>query len=327
MSAQELRDILEAELAELSDCDGSDVTDDLDQSYTTEKFRDYENVGDICNDEEEASCLDNVEEWQELMSSAAQVEERIQGMMISLSDNFESLIYSRVDDVGREMQIPDAQLNRSDTISSSAVELCCSSAINSARDHPLRTTQSDRGSNILSISYCEHEEVDSQEIDMITFEELKDLMNFIIEAVERSAPINTIQLPKIGRRTIDLSSLPQEIKDENDDHIRFIGEDGHIRHNQEMKDKKDDHIRFIGLDGRIMDISESSHSESSDFIKQSQQSIINERALNATADILRHEAVVASERIQARKEVLWERKRIMEEELRTHRVEVASVRY
>ena len=303
MSAQELRDILDAELAELSDCDVSDETDDLDQSYITEKFRYYENVGDICTDEDETSCLDNVEEWQELMSSAAQVEERIQGMMISLSDNFETLIYSGIDDVGHELQTHDAHFNLPDIVCSSAVESCCYSVVKNASDHPLRTTQSYHDSNILSTSYCEHEEFGAQDTDVITLEELKVLMNFVIEAVERSAPINIIQLPKIAHRAIDFSSLPQEIKDDNDDHIQFVGQDGDN-----------------------LDVSENFLPDSCDYEIQTQQSIINERALNATADVLRYEAVVASERILARKEVHRERKKIMEQELLAHRVDVSVVR-
>ena len=303
MSAQELRDILDAELAELSDCDVSDETDDLDQSYITEKFRYYGNVGDICKDEDERSCLDNVEEWQELMRSAAQVEERIKGMMISLSDNFETLVHSGINDVGHELQTHEAQFNLSDIVRSSAVESCCYSAVNNASDHPLRTTQSYHGSNILSTSYCGHEEVGAQETDAITLEELKELMNFVIEAVERSAPINRIQLPKIAHRAIDLSSLPQEIKDENDDHIQFVRQDGDN-----------------------LDFSQNFHQESRDFEIQTQQSMINERSLNATADVLRYEAVVASERILARKEIHLERKRIMEQELLAHRVDISVVR-
>lgn len=303
MSVQELRDLLEAELAELSDCDELDASDDLDWAYDNAEFRSYEKRADsgLHSDVEKVSSLDDIEEWQQLMRSSAQVDERIQGMKISLADDFESLSFSRFDRASSKSQINDSCHGVTDTTTSTLVESCSNSAINNTADYSLLAVNPSDCDSISDFMATDEEGV--LKIDMITFGELKELMNFIIEAVERSAPIITIPLAKAVCDAIDKSDLPKEIRDENEDYISDLV-----------------------LYQTTSDSNPTSYPGGNYFELQTRQPMDSEKALNESAEILRYEAALAKEKSLAWKGQLLERKRIIEEELREHRSCLASVR-
>ena len=87
MSSQSLRDILDAELAALSDCDDDELYEE-DLELSTTSYTGTATVEDSPFSSDVTDKTRSLDEWQLLIDSSEQAERRFQSMSVILSDGF-----------------------------------------------------------------------------------------------------------------------------------------------------------------------------------------------------------------------------------------------
>jgi hypothetical protein len=261
MSAAELRELLEADLALLSD----DEEDDSLEDFTQHEIKE-ENKFDSFHEFTITELSGSNEDWKHLMESAALAEARFQGLEKSIINDQDDQALS---DCKQVLYFP--------TVDYSAESLYDSELI------------LDPSQNVEDI-----------EIDMTLIIELKDLMNSMIEAVERCAPI--VPVPHLERKAVvvDLSLLPQ----------LHIDDDNGISY-------RDSVMNTSRMNNDTISVEE----EESEM----QSSLLRQRELEDTEAKLRNDENAANNEALERRKNMVERKRVMDEELRLLKKERALV--
>lgn len=258
MSAAELRELLEAELALLSDNEDDDSLEDFIERETKAEngFNSYH--------ESAITELSGVNEvWSHLMESAALAEARFQGIEKSIINDQALSDYKQV--------FYSPLVNYS---------------VKAANDSEV----------ILDPSL----NVENIEIDMTLITELKDLMNSMIEAVERCATIVPVSHLERKFIVIDLSLLPQ----------LHIDDDNGISY-------RDSVVNTSRLNNDVI-----SAEEEADM----QSSLARQKKLNDAEQKLRNDAKAANHEALERRKNILERKKLMDEELRQLKKERALVK-
>jgi hypothetical protein len=259
MSAAELRELLEAELALLSDDEEDDSLEDFTQ-HESKAENDFNNYHESAITE-----LSGVnEDWNHLMESAALAEARFQGIEKSI--------------------INDQALSDYKQVLYSPIE---NSSIKAANDSEVILDPSQNVENI--------------EIDMTLITELKDLMNSMIEAVERCAPIVPVSHLERKVIVIDLSLLPQ----------LHIDDDNGISY-------RDSVVNTSRLNNDVISAEEEE--------AEMQRSLARQRKLDDAEEKLRNDAKAANNEALERRKNMLERKKLMDEELRLLKKERALVK-
>ena len=198
MSSLSLRDLLDADLAALSDCDDADDSElYATSSDGTVTFEDSIFSSDVTDE------IKSPNEWQLLIESSEQAEQRFESMRISLSDDF-----SRAGEHQRFEAKPAVSLRSqaSSDISNhdSTISWCVNDFNVSSKNLRLEYLMND-------MRYSEGQEDEDLRTEVI------ELMNSMIEAVLGSALIigaPLLQL-KLIPQVIDWSLLPQMLQDDN----------------------------------------------------------------------------------------------------------------
>ena len=318
MSNQDLRDLLEAELAEISDSDG-DLSDDCldyynlgihDGEQEPVGFADGIDYGDV-----KSLHIQDIEEWQQLIESSQQMEARICGLQ--LSDAVQRPINSE-ENVGYESITSSKSraglktssrtlIDQSDTLLDKAAAdngtPSCSIVSETSGDsiNMVYVTPSEESADGYGNKYFEEpnlswlEKDDQQNVpgqDSIDFEELRELLKYMVDAVERSAPIVLMPRLEVRQTVVDFSLLPQLILDTDSD---FVPTQSHSCEDDEV-------ATFIRENDADIDLS-----------------LRSQQVLKDSVDSLRAEADFAKSEANDRKEKLRERIRLMNEELREFR--------
>jgi hypothetical protein len=235
------------------------------------------------------------------------VEERILGLTVNLAGGFnDNLSYvldaqPSISDRNHE----DVKGNHAAASSGSIINSDGDDVLdyNQGRAHQMER-QREEGSNMGKQNSEQNEarnshgsEEDSEESGREINSELKELLVYMIEAVERSAPI--IKMPvHIPRETvIDLSLLPQ-----------IIGDDDSFPTNRTSRVE-------VKIDDYLI--------EEAEFVV----SKMRQEELKDAAESLKNEADLAAQNDRIRKIQMQERKARMEAELKAHKKDEASVRF
>jgi hypothetical protein len=201
MSSQSLRELLDAELAALSDCDDAELTDEDSDIYATS----YD--GTVAGEDglfsrdvtDETKSLD---EWQLLIQSSERAERRFQGMRFSLNDDLNRPGKGQRFEVEPAIGLPI----QTSSIDDPSIFLGPNNLNVTSVEENLRPTY------VLQVVECCEGQVDG---DLRA--EVIELMNSMIEAVLSSAPI--IRAPlwqfKSIPQAIEWSSLPQILQDDD----------------------------------------------------------------------------------------------------------------
>ena len=282
MSTQSLRELLESELAALSDCDENDLSDD-DLDYGAVGIcENYRNLvalrSDIDDGDDKLSSLD---EWRLLMESSEQAERRLQNMEMSFNNCL-------VEEDER-------------TIRNTPVDTCAGDLVHFPASHSVDDVTFGGGHQIEIdlISSTDYEQNDEN-----IMVELLELMQCMIEAVERSAPIINAPALKPALTSIDWSQLPHVIGEED----VFTG-NSNLTVNKELVTPYFDVI-----------------SNSSGDVERAKQSTERQQQLKATEDNLLLDANSANQKATILKQRLLEKKQRMEVELGALKRDQSSVR-
>ena len=201
MSSQSLRELLEAELAALSDCDDAELTDKDSDLYATS----YD--GTVAGEDglfsrdvtDETKSLD---EWQLLIQSSEQAERRFQGMRFSLNDDLSCPGEGQRVEVEPAIGLP----SQTSSIHDPSIFWCPNNLNVTSVEDNLRPA-----CVLHVVECCEGQEDGELRTEVI------ELLNSMIEAVLRSAPITRAPLLQFKSipQAIDWSSLPQILQDED----------------------------------------------------------------------------------------------------------------
>jgi hypothetical protein len=286
MSSQSLRELLDAELAALSDCDDAELTDEDSDLYATS----YDGTvagedGFFLRDVKDET--KSLNEWQLLIQSSEQAERRFQGMRFSLNDDLSRPGKGQRVEVEPAIGLPSQTVSIHDP----SIFWCPNNLNVTSVEENLQPVN-----ELHVVECCEgHEDGDLRA-------EVIELMNSMIEAVLRGAPITRAPLLQFKSipQAIDWSSLPQIFQDED----AFCNASASSSHLNFAADRTYD-------DG-----------------DDEQSKIIIERKiqLKIAEDNLLLISNKASEVALQRKVELVERRRRMEEELGLYQREKSSVR-
>ena len=315
MSTQELRDRLLAELDKLSD-DEADL-DPISYLYPDGFSEGILSEPPVESIDEKLLYLDDIEEWQQLMKSAVQIEERFHGFEISLTDNFDSLSNQMPETVAeteaqtRTDDNADDKTDRKSLHEGKTDSKAVLGYIGGRADVPLSALRNFKGDGAENMNQKENqdqnddEKKETDEQNRINIAEIKELIDFMTEAVERSAPILSVPILEARQTAVDWSLLPQMIGDYDDSEIP-------------LQNATETDENLYRNDGNNLNDINGDH--------ELQLSMQRQDVLKDSAEILRVEAEIAEQKAADRKMVLQERKRLIEEELASVRRDTASVR-
>ena len=289
MSSQSLRDLLDAELAALSDCDDDELYADGSELCTTS--HDGTSTAEDCPFSSDVTDkTKSFDEWQLLIESSQQAERRFQSMNVMLSDGFyrtEKHPQSEVESTtGIQYQASSNGSNHDPTISwylDNLTSACVEE--NLQPDHLMP-----------NVGYGAKLEDENLRAEVI------ELMNSMIEAVLSSAP--TVRAPLLQLQltplVVDWSLLPKMLQDDKelDDTVVSFSE--------------------LNIATGITDDDEDD--------EQSKNIIERKIQLKMAQDNLLLISNRANEVALQRKAELLERKRCVEEELGLFKKETSSVR-
>jgi hypothetical protein len=201
MSSQSLRELLDAELAALSDCDDAELTDEDSDLFATS----YD--GTVAGEDglfsrdvtDETKSLD---EWQLLIQSSEQAERRFQEMRFLLNDDLSRLEKDQRVEVEPVIGPP----SQTSSIHDPSIFWC-----------PNNLNVTSVQENLRPAYVLHHVECCEGQQDGVLRAEVIELMDSMIEAVLRSAPITRAPLLQFKSipQAIDWSSLPQILQDED----------------------------------------------------------------------------------------------------------------
>ena len=276
---------MEAELAALSDCDEDDDSfDNLDLGIRAVDSTGIAGCGFSIEAEDEETNIGSLDEWKLLLASSEQADQRFQGLQLSFADRFDDADCSEVTDQDGSPNERDSHIRNG--LVSAFDDESHSGAI--ASFHGLDEFDSFSAKSVAVDGICEI--LDQEEI----MEELKEIIQYMIEAVERSAPIIKASVLKSVVTVIDLSLLPQIIGD--DDQTEKISAMSSSREYDSFSDIK-------------------RYSENNENDVQAKRTAeINMRLSEAENNLLT-DADSATEKALQRKKLLHARKLQMEEEL------------
>ena len=282
MSAESLRQILEAELAALSDCDEDDDTyDNLDSGDEEVDSNRSIRYGLSIDEETNIASLD---EWKLLLASYEQADKRFEGLQLSFTDGFDGVVRSQVTD---QDESPNKSAGQKRNALVSAIDdESYGSPI--ASSHRLDVCESVSTKPVAVQEVCETAD---QEAIM---QELKEIIQYMIEAIERSAPIIRASVPKFAVTVIDLSLLPQ-----------LIGDDDQTKEIASISSSREYNL-YSDLN---------SYSESNGNNVQAKRTAEINTRLSEVENNLLTDADSAIEKALQRKKLLQARKLLMEEEL------------
>jgi hypothetical protein len=292
MSTQSLRELLDSELAALSDCDDDDSNDD-DLDFAAEgSCKNDRNVRDLRSEADDGdNILSSLDEWRLLMESSEQAERRLQNMKLSFNNG-----------LSEESEPLAVVLTRSVAEDTCVVDLDCF-----PDSHPADDVISTAGRQIISdVTPTKG----NQQDDDIIIKELLDLMDCMIEAVERSAPIIRAPTLKPVWTSIDWSQLP---------HV--IGEDDVI-----VEDSASSGILNVANSEEVVVPYIEATSYSTVNVELAKRSTEMQEQLKTAADNLLLDADSANEKAMRLKQLLHDKKRRMEDELGALKRDQSSVR-
>lgn len=290
MSSQSLRDILDAELAALSDCDDDELYEE-DLELSTTSYTGTATVEDSPFSSDVTDKTRSLDEWQLLIDSSEQAERRFQSMSVILSDGFyraEKHSLSEAESaIGIQYQASSNGSNHDPTISWYLDKLA------SACIEDESLLPNDLTPNMGYVEVLEDENLRAEVIE---------LMNSMIEAVLSSAP--TVRAPllqlQLIPQAVDWSLLPKILQDD------------------------------IVLDDTVVSFSELNNAagitDDGEDDEQSKNIIERKIQLKMAQDNLLLISNRANEVALQRKAELLERKRCMEVELGLLKKETSSVR-
>ena len=292
MSTQSLRELLESELAALSDCDEDDSIDD-EVEYGTKGLSKIDRILEAPKSDVDDgdNILSSLDEWRLLMESSEQAERRLQNMELSfnncLRDETEPLAVASIRSTAEDSFVVD--LDRFPD------------------SHPADTVIFAGGRQIISDVTTTN--VNQQDNDAIT-KELLDLMHCMIEAVERSAPIIRAPALKPVMTRIDWSKLPN-----------VIGEDDIIEEDNASS----------GIANLVNSIAQvapyiDATSYSSGDVERTKRSTEMQEQLKTAEDNLLLDADSAQEKAMQLRKRLHDKKMRMEDELGALKRDQSSVR-
>lgn len=204
MSSQSLRELLDAELAALSDCDDAELTDE--DSHLCAASYDGTVAGeDGLFSRDVTDETTSPDEWQLLIQSSEQAERRFQGMRLSLNDHLGWTERGQRSEAEPAIGLP-SQTSSDISKHDPTVFWCPDNLIVTSVEEKIRPA---------CVTYAvEHSDVQE---DSNLRAEVIELMNSMIDAVLCSAPIirdPLLQFKSIPQ-IIDWSSLPQILEDED----------------------------------------------------------------------------------------------------------------
>jgi hypothetical protein len=292
MSTQSLRELLESELAALSDCDDDDSVDD-DLNYAAEGLcksdRNVEVLKSGVDDGD--NVLSSLDEWRLLMESSEEAERRLQNMKLSF------------DDCLLDENEPVAVVSTS----SAAEDTCVVDLDRFPASHPADEVIFTAGCQIISDVTATK---DNEQDDDIIKKELLDLMDCMIEAVERSAPIIRAPALQPVLTNIDWSQLPHLIGEDD-----VIGEDSASSSILNLMNSKEQVVPYIDAT-----------SYSSGDVERTKRSTEMQEQLRTAEDNLLLDADSANKKAMQLKQRLHDKKQRMEDELDALKKEQSSVR-
>ena len=203
MSSQSLRDLLDAELAALSDCDDDELYED-DSELCTTSCNGTTTVEDSPFSSDVTDKTRSLDEWQLLIESSEQAERRFQSMSVMLSDGFyraEKHSQSEAESaIGIQYQASSNGSNHDPTISWYLDNLASACVEEGLLPNDLTP----------SMGYGEVLEDENLRAEVI------ELMNSMIEAVLSSAPIVRAPLLQLHLipQVVDWSLLPKILQDD-----------------------------------------------------------------------------------------------------------------
>jgi hypothetical protein len=318
MSAQELRDLLEAELAELSDNDDDSVDDfssTIELTYDSNIFENKQLLNEFCNDEEN-------EEWRHLLESSAMAEKRFLGLETSLISNFQplsqalhqhskprndsALVPIKLIEIGLELISHEAGASADTPIDTSRTKGFDSPEKESRDDTDMKNDiELDIEKN--AKKDVEHDLRYDLEQDLLLMAELRDVIDHMIEAVERSAPIIPSLQLEMKPIFIDWSSLPQMLLDDENDST-----------DNQITLEDDSIINSVSAP------SATARDSNVDEINR-QHALRRQQELEKVEGKLRLDGEIAEQNMMERKKIVNRKKLAMEEELKVFKKEQALV--